>query len=77
MQRMIASPLREWRQRDHASQKSDCLVQGSRTEERAMSAVVHENERPHEEAGRRQNKNEGEDRRPAEREVNRRDDEYE
>ena len=50
VQRVIAPPLRERSERQHARHESHRVIQRARREERTVRAVVHEDERPHEEA---------------------------
>ena len=50
MQRVIAPPLREGRERDRTGEEANDLVRATRGHERSVSAVVHDNERAHEES---------------------------
>src|SRR5207249_4582352 len=69
MERMILSPLRERRQRHHAGDPPYDLIRPPRLEEGAVTAVVHDDEGPHEQAGCGQGEHERHDIRQRQRQV--------
>ena len=52
MQGVVAAPLRNGCQRDDAGEPSNGVVESARREKRSVRAIVHDDERPHEEPGR-------------------------
>jgi len=60
MQCVVASPLVEWRERQHSGDEADQIVHAPRLEERAMRAVVHDDESSNEESGRERSDRDGE-----------------
>src|SRR5688572_3800770 len=59
MQRVIATPLRERRQRQHAGDEPDDLVRALGPGKGTVTAVVHDDERPHEQQGRHREQEHG------------------
>ena len=69
MQRVIATPLCEWRQGQYAGHETHQVVRRARGQERPVRAVVHEDEGADEQAGDWQREEQRNDDRPVERDV--------
>jgi hypothetical protein len=69
MQRVIAAPLSERRERQHTGYRPDDFIRAARGEQRAVRAIVHQNESSYEQPAGGNREKDGEGERPRERSI--------